>query len=272
VLEQAVSLADRGYKEIVLTGVNVGDYGRKLGTGLFKLLEALDEVENLERIRISSIEPNLLSREMVDFILQSNRICNHFHIPLQSGSDAVLKQMRRRYLARDYQHFVEYIKGRDSDAGIGVDVIVGFPGETDELFNESYTFLSNLPVSYLHVFTYSERPNTPAVQFPGAVEPGVRAQRSEALRMLSKSKRYQFYSSFVRRTVTVLFEGAANDGCLTGLTANYIRVEAPADRVRVNEVTEVKLTGVNDTHCVGRLSPSHDERVHGQSFASTVQA
>ncbi len=253
VLEQARALADRGYKEIVLTGVNVGDFGRMLSTSLLKLLEALDAVDGIERIRISSIEPNLLTVEMVDFIMQSNKICHHFHIPLQSGSDTMLKRMRRRYLTPEYKEIVEYVKRRDPDAGIGVDVIVGFPGETDDLFDETHLMLADLPVSYLHVFTYSERPNTPAAGFPGKVEPKVRAERSEMLRILSQKKRHAFSSSFVGRELEVLFETVSANGRLSGFSENYIRVEAEAEKPISNEIRNVKIIGLADDHCRGEI-------------------
>jgi len=253
VLQQARVLADRGYKEIVLTGVNVGDFGRMLGTSLLKLLEALDAVDGIERIRISSIEPNLLTTEMVDFIMGSDKICHHFHIPLQSGSDAMLKRMRRRYLTREYWDIVEYIKGRDPDAGIGVDVIVGFPGETDELFDETHLMLADLPISYLHVFTYSERPNTPAAELPGKVEPKVRAERSEMLRILSQKKRHAFSSSFVGRELEVLFETVSANNRVSGFSSNYVRVEAQADDPLSNEIRNVRIIGLAGDHCRGEI-------------------
>lgn len=253
VLEQARVLADQGYKEIVLTGVNVGDFGRMLGTSLLKLLEALDTIDGIERIRISSIEPNLLTMEMVDFITRSEKICHHFHIPLQSGSDTMLKRMRRRYLTGDYREIVEYVKRRDPDAGVGVDVIVGFPGETDELFDETHLMLADLPISYLHVFTYSERPNTPAAGFPGEVEPKVRAERSEMLRILSQKKRRAFSSSFVGRKLEVLFETVSANNRASGFSSNYVRVEAQADDPLSNEIRNVRIIGLADDHCAGEI-------------------
>jgi len=251
ILNQAEQIVSHGYKEIVLTGVNVGDYGRKIGTELFSLMQRLESIDGLERIRISSIEPNLLTREMVDFILSSEKFCNHFHIPLQSGSDTILKSMRRRYLTDSYRELIEYIKRNDSDAGIGCDVLVGFPGETNQLFEETYRFLVEIPVSYLHVFTYSEREKTPAAGFSDIIEPRVRADRSERLRMLSKKKRHAFYSSYLGRTLPVLFEHPTSGGMYSGLTSNYIRVEVETSRELSNQIHHVTLTEAHDDICRG---------------------
>lgn len=251
VVSQARLLARRGYKEVVLTGVNVGDYGKKAGTNLLNLLYALEEVDGIDRIRISSIEPNLLTKQLVDHIVQSEKLCNHFHIPLQSGSDTILRKMRRRYLTKDYRETVEYVKEQDPATGIGADVIVGFPGETDKLFEESYMFLVNLPVSYLHVFTYSERPNTPAATFDGRVRPETRSMRSEMLRILGKKKRHAFYSQFLGNTLEVLCEGLTDDGTISGLTTNYIRVKM-VDPVRANTIVAVRLEQIQDDKCFGK--------------------
>ena len=258
VLHQASSLADQGFKEIVLTGVNVGDYGRLAGTPFLELLRAMENVKGLERIRISSIEPNLLTRETVDFILRSGKFCDHFHIPLQSGSDAILKRMRRRYLTREFRELVEYIKEKDADAGIGVDVIAGFPGETDRLFHETCLFLADLPVSYCHVFAYSERPNTPADMFPGSVEPRIRASRSGMLRILADKKRRSFYSSFIGRTLPVLFETKSPDNRVSGLTSNYVRVEVSSDVDLTNHIRNVRILGLGDDRCFGGLEETND--------------
>lgn len=254
VVTQAHLLADSGFKEIVLTGVNVGDYGRKDGTSLLQLLYALEEVRAIERFRISSLEPNLLTPQLVDYILQSGRFCNHFHIPLQSGSDSILRKMRRRYLTHDYRAVVEYIRERDQTAGIGVDVIVGFPGETEEFFEESYHFLVNLPVSYLHVFTYSERPNTPAAAFTGRVEPRVRTDRSAMLRNLSAKKRHAFYAQFIGLTLDVLCEGREDGGRFSGLTSNYIRVAMEAHPPYANTIIPVTLKRIEGDVCFGEIA------------------
>ncbi len=269
VLQQATFLARQGFKEIVLTGVNVGDYGKNNGTNLLALLKELENVTGIERVRISSIEANLLTREMVDFIIHSERICNHFHIPMQSGSNSILKKMRRRYLANHYRELTEYVASKDPDAGIGADVIVGFPGETDALFEETYMFLVDLPISYFHVFTYSERPNTPAAQFPEAVEPKVRSRRSEMLRNLGWKKRHDFYSRFVGKTTNVLFENTTQHSDVSGLTTNYIRVKTRADGDLVNRIIPVTIRGIDDDECVGVIE--HDS-LHGYSPGDTLLA
>lgn len=250
-LEQARELVARGYKEIVLTGVNVGGYGRKNGTDLMSLLKQLDAVEDLSRIRISSIEPNLVTTEMIRFVSQSDRICHHFHVPLQSGSDFILSLMRRRYLTQYYRNLIYAIREEMPHAGIGADVIVGFPGETESHFEETYRFLVDLPVSYLHVFTYSERPNTLAAALPGEVDHTTRARRSEMLRILSAKKRRQFLETFIGLTVPVLLEGTVERGRRTGHTSHYARVGIPENSAQENDIVDVKITGVDDLLCVG---------------------
>ncbi|MGA9362808.1 MAG: tRNA (N(6)-L-threonylcarbamoyladenosine(37)-C(2))-methylthiotransferase MtaB [Bacteroidota bacterium] len=250
-LEQARELVNRGYREIVLTGVNVGDYGRKIGTDLMCLLKQLDAVEALNRVRISSIEPNLVTQEMIRFISQSEKICHHFHIPLQSGSDFILRLMRRRYLTQYYRDLVYAIREEMPDAGIGADVIVGFPGETKSHFEETHRFLVDLPLSYLHVFTYSERPNTFAAALSGDVDPATRARRSEMLRVLSGKKRRQFLEAFVGRTVSVLLEGTVERGRRIGHTSHYALVGIPEHSAQENELVDVRITGVDDLLCVG---------------------
>lgn len=246
---QARMLVSEGFKEIVLTGVNVGDFGRKSGTSLLALLKELVRVEGLARIRISSIEPNLLTDDIIDFVASSDIMCHHFHIPLQSGSDEILGAMRRRYRTGLYEQRIHRVKEAMPDCGIGVDVIVGFPGETERHYEEAYMFLNSLPVSYLHVFTYSERPNTPATVYGNVVEPKVRFKRNEMLRILSAKKRHAFSSSMVGRTERVLFEGDIKSGARFGFTSHYIRVGAPADTVGENEIVPVRITGVTDGVC-----------------------
>ena len=214
---QAAHLVDQGYREIVLTGVNVGDYGNHDATSLMELLKQLETIDGLERIRISSIEPNLLTEELLNFWVLSKKICNHFHIPLQSGSDEILKKMRRRYTAADYRKLVNAILKEAPDAGIGADVIVGFPGETDGLFKKSYDFLQELPVSYLHVFTYSERPHTPSLELEGRVEPRIRFRRSEMLRILGRQKKQSFYLSQLQTIQRVLLESSSREQYAVGL-------------------------------------------------------
>jgi threonylcarbamoyladenosine tRNA methylthiotransferase MtaB len=214
----------------------------------------MEEIEGLERVRISSIEPNLVSTELIRFIRRSDKICHHFHVPLQSGNDDTLKSMRRRYLTAHYREVIDTIKDEIPDAGIGADVIVGFPGETESRFEETYRFLVELPLSYLHVFTYSERPNTLAATLPGSVKSPVRARRSEMLRILSAKKRRQFYESYIDQTVRVLLEGTVEGGYRIGHTSNYIRVGVPADSAGENEIIDIKIAGMEDLLCIGSVS------------------
>jgi len=251
VLKNAREIIQKGIKEIVLTGVNIGDYGKgefgnkKHEHTFFELVQALDEVEGLERVRISSIEPNLLKNETIDFVAQSNNFVPHFHVPLQSGSNHLLKLMRRRYMKELYVDRVARIKSKMPNACIGVDVIVGFPGETDELFLETYTFLSNLDISYLHVFSYSERPNTVAATLDGKVPKAVRSKRSKMLRGLSAKKRRAFYESQLGSIQNVLFEGENKEGYIHGFTRNYIKVKAPWNPNLVNTIHEVELKEID---------------------------
>ncbi|TBW28986.1 tRNA (N(6)-L-threonylcarbamoyladenosine(37)-C(2))-methylthiotransferase MtaB [Gramella sp. KN1008] len=251
VLKNAAEISEQGIKEIVLTGVNIGDYGKgefgnkKHEHTFLDLVKALDEVEGIERLRISSIEPNLLKNETIDFVAQSKTFVPHFHIPLQSGSDEILKLMRRRYLSDLYVDRVEQIKKVMPNACIGVDVIVGFPGETEEHFLETYNFLNKLDISYLHVFTYSERDNTPATDMDGVVPLKVRKKRSKMLRGLSAKKRRAFYESQLGNTCTVLFEGENKEGYIHGFTENYVKVKAPWDPAKVNTLQKIKLTEID---------------------------
>ncbi|MBI2618841.1 MAG: MiaB/RimO family radical SAM methylthiotransferase [Ignavibacteriales bacterium] len=255
-LNDAACLVGQGYKEIVLTGVNVGDYGKHLGSSLLALLQQLETIDGLERIRVSSIEPNLLSDELIDFWLGSAKLCKHFHIPLQSGSDPILRGMRRRYRREWYADRLDRIKSLFPKAGIGSDVIVGFPGETYTFFQETYRFLVDQPVSYLHVFTFSERPNTPANDFMDKVEPGMRAQRSEQLRILSARKRRAFSEGFVGSIVDVLFESGADDGLETGLSNEYLRVSVSSPNRLENNILPVKIEDVSDDGCFGTVCSS----------------
>jgi threonylcarbamoyladenosine tRNA methylthiotransferase MtaB len=251
VLDNAQKIAEQGIKEIVLTGVNIGDYGKgefgnkKHEHTFFELVQALDTVEGIHRLRISSIEPNLLKDSTINFVSQSNSFVPHFHIPLQSGSNVMLKAMRRRYMKELYQDRVEHIKSVMPDACIGVDVIVGFPGETDDLFLETYNFLNALNISYLHVFTYSERPNTHAATLAGVVPKSVRSKRSKMLRGLSAKKRRAFYESQIGRKRTVLFEGENKEGYIHGFTENYVKVKAPWNPELVNTLHEITLTEID---------------------------
>ena len=250
VLRNATEIAAKGIKEIVLTGVNIGDYGKgefgnkKHEHTFFDLVRALDRVEGIHRLRISSIEPNLLKNETIDFVAKSTSFVPHFHIPLQSGSDKLLKLMRRRYLSNLYVDRIRRIKQTMPHACIGVDVIVGFPGETDEDFLDTYHFLSELEVSYLHVFTYSERDNTLAKDMDGVVPKNIRAKRSKMLRGLSAKKRRAFYESQLGSTRTVLFEGENKGGYIHGFTENYVKVKAPWNPELVNTLHTVELTEI----------------------------
>lgn len=233
---EARKAADMGAKEIVLTGVNIGDFGTAHGETLLDLVRALDGVEGVERFRISSIEPNLLSDEIIRFVAASQKFVPHFHIPLQSGSDDILKLMRRRYLSDLYRNRVDRILALMPDACIGVDVITGFPGETEERFLETFQFLNKLPVAYLHVFTYSERPDTTALRIKEVVPVGVRQQRTKQLRILSEKKKRAFYSGFQGQTRPVLFEAEQDEGHMFGFTDNYIKVRIPFQPELVNRI------------------------------------
>lgn len=252
VLKNAAEISAKGIKEIVLTGVNIGDYGKgefgnkKHEHTFFELCQALDEVAGIKRLRISSIEPNLLKNQTIDFVAQSKTFVPHFHIPLQSGSDTLLKLMRRRYMTDLYLDRVARINKTMPNACIGVDVIVGFPGETQELFLETYNFLNQLEVSYLHVFTYSERENTPAATMEGVVPKNIRAKRSKMLRGLSAKKRRAFYESQIGNTLTVLFEGENKQGYIHGFTQNYVKVKHPWNPELVNTLREVTLLEIDE--------------------------
>ena len=251
VLKNAAEISAQGIKEIVLTGVNIGDYGKgefgnkKHEHSFLDLVRALDRVEGIERLRISSIEPNLLKNETIDFVARSNSFVPHFHIPLQSGSDEILKLMRRRYMSDVYIDRVKKIKAAMPHACIGVDVIVGFPGETDEYFLKTYHFLNELDISYLHVFTYSERDNTPAASMEGGVPKNARNKRSKMMRGLSAKKRRAFYESQLGSMRTVLFEGENKEGYIHGFTENYVKVKAPWNPQLVNTLHEVELTAID---------------------------
>jgi len=256
VLTLVNEIASTDVKEIVLTGVNIGDFGKgnegnkKSTENFLDLITAFDKIEGIERFRISSIEPNLLSEDIIDFVAQSKRFMPHFHIPLQSGSDVLLKRMRRRYLTDLYTKRINYIKSKMPHCCIGVDVIVGFPGETDELFLETYNYLSELPISYLHVFTYSERANTVALEMDGVVDVGVRRQRSKQLRILSEKKRLAFYNSELTKIKLVLFEKSDKEGLMQGFSDNYIKVEMPYEETKVNQIILVALNKVKSNGLV----------------------
>ena len=252
VLKNAKEISEQNIKEIVLTGVNIGDYGKgEFGNKrhehtFLDLVTELDKVEGIERLRISSIEPNLLKNETVDLVSKSRAFVPHFHIPLQSGSNDILRKMKRRYMKELYVDRVNKIKEIMPHACIGVDVIVGFPGETDEHFLETYNFLTSLDISYLHVFTYSERDNTEAATMDGVVPKNVRAKRSKMLRGLSAKLRRKFHESQLKTTRTVLFESENKEGYIHGITENYVKVKAPWNPELVNTLHKVELTQIDE--------------------------
>ncbi|CUU03362.1 radical SAM methylthiotransferase, MiaB/RimO family, partial [Candidatus Kryptobacter tengchongensis] len=216
-------------------------------------VKKLEKINGIERIRISSIEPNLLTEEMIDYFINSEKICNHFHIPLQSGSDEILRKMRRRYNTALYRKRIEYIKEKDPNACIGADVIVGFPGETETHFEATYNFINELPISYLHVFTYSERPNTDAVNLPDKVPVNERHKRSEMLRNLGLKKKMNFYREMVWKTFDVLWEAEVKDEMMFGFTKNYVKVKMKYEPSFVNKITPVKITGVENLTAIGEI-------------------
>lgn len=248
IIVSARKIAATDVKEVVITGVNIGDFGIQEGRRKERftdLVQQLDQVEGIERFRISSIEPNLLSNDIISYVAASKRFVPHFHIPLQSGSNKILKSMHRRYERELYAERVTHIKARMPHSCIGVDVIVGFPGETEDDFLETYQFLNQLDVSYLHVFTYSERANTPANEMEAVVPMKERNRRSRMLRSLSEKKKRHFYEQNIGKEAVVLFEDDVQDGFMHGFTENYIRVKAKYDPVLINELKKVKLSGLS---------------------------
>jgi len=252
IIDQAKEITQRGIKEIVLTGVNIGDYGKgefgnkKHQHTFLDLISALDEIEALKRIRISSIEPNLLSDKIIDFVAQSRAFVPHFHIPLQSGNDEILRKMKRRYLSDLYKERVALIKNTLPNACIGGDVIVGFPGETEEAFLDTYHFLSELDISYLHVFSYSERPNTEAIGYAEVVQGADRHKRSKMLRGLSVKKRRAFYEGQLGKSVDVLFEHENKKGYINGFSENYVKVRVPWNPDLVNQIQKITLQTIDE--------------------------
>jgi threonylcarbamoyladenosine tRNA methylthiotransferase MtaB len=241
-MKVAAQLAETEVEEVVLTGVNIGDFGKEHGEDFYGLIRELDKLKGISRFRISSIEPNLLSNDIIAFVAQSERFVPHFHIPLQSGSDKILEAMRRKYRRDLYTERIATIRKHLPDACIGVDVIVGFPGETEEDFLETYAYLRDLDISYLHVFPYSERANTTARKLKGRVHQHLRMERSKQLRILSEKKRRAFYEQQIGKVYHVIFEAEENNGKMYGFTENYVKVEADYDPMLVNELTPVKLS------------------------------
>jgi threonylcarbamoyladenosine tRNA methylthiotransferase MtaB len=258
VLDIAKEIAASGVKEIVLTGVNLGDFGIRDGERkerFIDLIKKLDDIDGIDRFRISSCEPNLLTDEVIDFVAGAKKFVPHFHIPLQSGSNKILKLMRRRYQRELYESRVEKIKRVIPNCCIGVDVIVGFPGETDEDFLDTYNFLNSLNISYLHVFTYSERNHTLAASMPGVVSQKIRAERSTMLHSLSDKKRRFFYEQNLHSTSTVLFENDVQDNWMHGFTENYIRVRAIYDPLLINTLKQVQLISISEQGVVDIEEP-----------------
>jgi len=252
IVKQATDIVSQGIKEIVLTGVNTGDFGVDTDENFYQLLQALEKVEGLERIRISSIEPNLLTDEIIELVAKSNVIVPHFHIPLQSGSDKILQSMRRRYLTELYTSRVNKIKSLMPHCCIGVDVIVGYPGEEHHDFIDTYNYLNELNISYLHVFTYSERVNTTAYKLPGKVNLSERADRSKMLHILSDKKRLAFYNEHIGKTYPVLWEAENDNNIMYGFTNNYIKVKTNYDPMLVNEIIDVEITAVDTDDMVAK--------------------
>ncbi len=265
IVNTAHEIGQTEVREIVLTGVNTGDFGVQHGrreNRFIDLIQALDNVDGIDRFRISSIEPNLLTDEIIEFVADSKKFVPHFHIPLQSGSNKILKLMKRRYLRELYADCVSKIKSRMANGCIGVDVIVGFPGETHADFLETYQFLNELDISYLHVFTYSERENTLAATMADSVPRQQRSDRSKMLHILSEKKRRRFYEENLNREALVLFENDLEDGMMQGFTENYIRVTAKYDPLLVNEIKRVRLIGINTQGLVDLEEVSTEAFIH----------
>ncbi|NVN95520.1 MAG: tRNA (N(6)-L-threonylcarbamoyladenosine(37)-C(2))-methylthiotransferase MtaB [Bacteroidetes bacterium] len=241
IVKSAEAIANEGLKEVILTGVNIGDFGKQNNESFLQLIQALDKVNGIERYRISSIEPDLLTDEIIEFVANSNKFLPHFHIPLQSGSNKILKMMKRHYQRELFAERVYKIKSVMPDACIAADVICGFPGETDEDFKDTYNFIDALPISYLHVFTYSERPDTIAAKLEDKVPVNIRRERSKALQILSDKKKHNFYLENTTSVRKVLFESDIHNGYIFGFTDNYIRVKTKKDLSLVNNVFKVKL-------------------------------
>ena len=253
VVEEFAKLVRQGYKEIILTGVNVGDYGKSFDLSFYDLLKKLVSVEGEFRIRISSIEPNLLTDEIIDLTAESDKICNHFHIPLQSGCNSILKSMQRRYTVEDYRNVISKAKNRIPDLGIGVDVIVGYPGESEKEFMDTYNFLLNMPISYLHVFTYSERPETKAITLQNSVDPAERKRRNKMLRILSDKKKNYFYNQMIGKNLDVLFESCDEDNNMKGFSSNYVRFQNKCNEKLENQICVVEAKDIVNGLAFGKI-------------------
>jgi threonylcarbamoyladenosine tRNA methylthiotransferase MtaB len=253
IIERFRFLIDKGYKEIILTGVNVGDYGVNTDSSLLALLSMLAELNGEFRIRISSVEPNLVSEELLKLIAASDKICKHLHIPLQSGSSKILRAMKRRYTAPEYAELIHKAKNLIPSLAIGVDVIVGFPGESEQDFIRTHNFIRDLPIAYLHVFTYSERPDTPALQLPDSVSVIERKRRNNILRNLGEKKRLQFYASMTGSIQQVLFENSSRQGEMQGYTSNYIKIKTELDYSLINSLVEWRITAIENGLGIGEI-------------------
>ena len=251
--DKFIELLKNDYKEIVLTGVNVGDYGKLINTNFYSALTKLVEVEGNFRLRISSIEPNLLTDEVLQLVKTNDKMCKHFHIPLQNGSPKILKLMKRRYTASFYKKLVNKVASEISDVGIGVDVIVGFPGETEEDFLLTFNLLKDLPISYLHVFTYSDRPNTKSIEMENKVPIEIKKERNNRLRILSQKKHHEFLEKMIGKNLEVLFEAEEHNGFIQGFASNYVRVALPYDSKLINKLANVKIIRVEDNICYAEL-------------------
>jgi threonylcarbamoyladenosine tRNA methylthiotransferase MtaB len=249
-VEEAKKISEKGIKEIVLTGVNIGDFGKSTGESFIDLLLALIKTNGIERIRLSSIEPNLLTDDLIELVAENKKLLPHFHIPLQSGDNKILGMMRRRYKTEHFAGRIERIKSRIPLAGIGADIIVGFPGETEADFESTFSFLENLPLSYLHVFSYSMRPGTIAETLQGAIQQTEKERRSKILKTLSEKKNLEFCQINVGESADVLFEGTKSEGMITGFTENYLRVELPWQAKLAGKVVNVRISGIAES---GRL-------------------
>ena len=241
-VEQAIKIAESGYKEIILTGVNIGDFGKSTGESFLELIQRLDKIKGIERYRISSIEPNLLSDEIINFVASSQKFLPHFHIPLQSGSNEILRLMKRKYNRERFASRIKNIKELIPNAFIGVDVIVGFPGETDDLFKKTFLFLESLDISFLHVFSYSERPGTGSVDISGKNSSKIITERSKALHQLSDQKHHSFYKKNIGSEQKILIEAKNNNGKMYGFTENYLKVELDYNEKLINKLKQVKLS------------------------------
>lgn len=257
-LQSAREAAATGVREIVLTGVNIGDFGQGKGENFLDLIRSLDELEGIDRLRISSIEPNLLSDDIIDFVGASKKFVPHFHIPMQSGSDRLLKAMRRRYLSGLYRERIERIREKMPDACIGADVIVGFPGEDEAAFAETVELIKELDINYLHVFTYSERANTTATRMEDIVPMHVRQERNKVLTQISAKKKRAFYESQLGKHHEVLWEASENEGMMSGFTSNYVKVEVPFNAEKTNTIEKVFLSEISRS---GTVKASIDERL-----------